>query len=292
MNEPVPPFAPEEVLPWVEVAHSARVASWTLRAVGKPRTGSQFEILDAHYPPELASAWCRSYLEAAIEHLLVWADLCAPLQFRDGETYAATFRPVQTLSRAALEAAAQAVWVMEGGSAKGCARRHLGLVVHDLDEQRKAAIGCDAKSRVREESAALHRRLAAWAPGETVQSFPGYLNVVKAAVSVVAAKGVIEPELAEPHVTERLWRASAGSAHGKRWPSLELQIPHSMQAADSAEIRRFPDPEAISRILMLASSVLSYGVLRFADYSVDASALPEIMSSSIARLARSIPRFD
>jgi len=78
---------------WVAVAHGARMSSRILQSVGDPAPRSNFAQLNAVYPHEKASDWHRSYLGAALEHLVVWADLVAPLSFHPEHVVTHTFRP-------------------------------------------------------------------------------------------------------------------------------------------------------------------------------------------------------
>lgn len=57
------------------------MANRILHNVEDPSPDSNFAQINAIYPNEKASDWHRSYLTAALEHLLVWADIVAPLRF-------------------------------------------------------------------------------------------------------------------------------------------------------------------------------------------------------------------
>jgi hypothetical protein len=269
------PIDRETSMPWVEVAHSARLMADVLRQVDEPRAGSNFDQIAMFYPFERPFDWCKGYLAAALEHMEMWANYAAPLRFTPDAEVVHRFRPVQTLSRAAIESAAQAVWVMDGDSARECARRHLALVLHDLDEQARAAEG-ERKQEAREARRVVLSRLEGAIDEQGIGKFPGYMNIVKLASSVVAAKGSTEGGLGDSSEVERLWRASAGSSHGKRWPSVELQtiLRAQSESEDTAGVR-VPDPAAITKILKLADAVLTYGVLRFADF---AGYFPELSS--------------
>jgi hypothetical protein len=63
-------------------------------------------------------------------------------------------------------------------------------------------------------------------------------------------------------------RASAGSAHGKRWPAFKLQLEVSRETMTTGHVgtMRVPDPAAMTKILKLADAVVTYGVLRYADF--------------------------
>lgn len=278
--------------PWVAVAHSSRLLLDILAQIGEPKIGSNFDVVNAHYPPERSSDWCREFLTAGIEHMTMWADHVAPLRFHEEAQATHTFRPVQTLSRAAIEAASQAVWMMNGESARECARRHICLLLDDLDEQRKAAMGDERKARLKAARQVVLERLESVISEKDIGRFPGYMAIVKEAAATVAVKGKVDADLADPDVVERLWRASAGSAHGKRWPSLELQVvnPGKEILPGLYETDRAPDPLAITKILKVADAVLTYGVLRFADYSGYEPQLAKIISDAQERLVSVIPR--
>ncbi|WP_350005117.1 hypothetical protein [Pseudarthrobacter sp. WHRI 8279] len=286
------PLAREIMEPWVAVAQSSRLVNDVLSQIGEPLPGSNFEWVNAHYPFERSSDWCREFLAAAIEHMQLWADHVAPLRFHEEAEVIHTFRPVQTLSRAAIEAASQAVWVMDGGTASECARRHVCLVLDDLDQQRKAAQSEERKNHLKAARQLLLERLQSDISEKDIGQFPGYMNIVKEAAATVAAKGTVDADLAHPEVVERLWRASAGSAHGKRWPSLELQFVNPEEEISPGQFAtdRIPDPAAITHILNLAGSILSYGVLRFADYSGYTPQLGNILATAGENLGAIIPR--
>ena len=286
------PIDRETSMPWVEVAHSARLMADVLRQVGEARAGSNFDQMTTFYPFERPFDWCKGYLSAALEHMEMWANYAAPLRFMPDAEVVHRLRPVQTLSRAAIESAAQAVWVMDGANARECARRHLALVLHDLDEQAKAAEG-ERKQDAREARRVLLSRLEGAIDEQGIGKFPGYMNIVKLASGVVAAKGSTEGGLGDSSEVERLWRASAGSSHGKRWPSVELQTTVRAQGQGGANAAvRVPDPAATTKILKLADAVLTYGVLRFADFAGYFPDLDGIVTGAMGRLASAIPRLE
>ncbi len=69
---------PDNSLAWVEIAQSARFLNHVLVGVSDPLEGSNFALSNVLYPMERASNWHRSYLDAALQHLLLWADYVAP----------------------------------------------------------------------------------------------------------------------------------------------------------------------------------------------------------------------
>ena len=195
------------------------------------------------------------------------------------------FRPAQTLSRAAIEAGAHAVWVMDATTPRECARRHLCLVCDDLTEQRKAALPAD-KAAIVDRQRTMLDRLSGGITEEEIGRFPGYMAIVKAAAITANQKGLNAPELNDADKIERLWRASAGSAHGKRWPAFTLQtvVKGPSVAPHTFATTQIPDPVAITRILQLADAIVRYGVLRFATFAGYTPQLAEMIVGAKARL--------
>lgn len=272
----------EAAQPWVEVAQSARVSDSLLRKLGQPSDGSQFQKVDAHYPTYLASRWVRGYLSAGLEHLVMWADFAAPYKFHAEQEIHHNLRPVQALSRAALESSSQAVWIMAGGSARECARRHLTLVLHDLEEQRKAALDADERADLAGRRQTIVDNLESVTSVKELLTFPSYLSLIQSATREVRAKG--SRDLPPENEIIRIWRAAAGAMHGRHWPGEELQI----EVATGDTYSRVPDPEAITRALKLADDVTTYGVLRFADFIGSASSIASLLMESFETLAGKI----
>lgn len=280
------------MLPSVEVAHSARLMQDLLPQVGEPTLTSNFAKINALYPFERASDGCRGYLAAALEHLEMWANHIAPLSFTADAESITRFRPAQTLSRAAIEAGAHAVWVMDATTERECARRHVCLVLDDLEEQRKAALPADKATMVDRRKTMLDRLSGSFTE-EEISRFPGYMAIVKDAAITANRKGLNAPELNDADEIERLWRASAGSAHGKRWPAFTLQTvvkvlsvaPHTFVATT-----QIPDPAAITRILQLADAIVSYGVIQFANFAGYKPQLAEMMAAAKERLVAVVPK--
>lgn len=283
----------ETSMPWVEVAHSARIMRDVLDAIGSPLRGSAFAQVDAHYQWEAASDWARDYLSAGIEHLEFWADATAPLKFHPDAVVLHKLRPVQAIARAAVESASQAVWMMDAKDARSTALRHLCLILDDLEEERKA-LPLKEKERMHAAREQLLARIVNTTSEEEIGRFRGYMDVVKEASAAAARNGSKTGGISDPVEVERLWRTSAGTAHGKRWPLVALQI--SVAAGDSAGGRAqgatMPDPQAITKILKLADAVVTYGVVRFATHSGYESQLGQILHEATARLLAVIPRID
>lgn len=73
----------------------------------------------------------------------------------------------------------------------------------------------------------------------------------------------------DPDEVEVIWRASSGSAHGKRWPAHALQRITPGEEYEPGQFRTLlmPDPEAMTRALDIADALLTYGVSRFLQLS-------------------------
>ncbi|TFB96268.1 MULTISPECIES: hypothetical protein [unclassified Cryobacterium] len=175
-------------MPWVEVAHSARIMRDVLDSVGAPLPGSAFAQVDRLYPWEPASEWARDYLSAGLEHLEFWADATAPMKFHPDAIVVHRLRPVQALARAAVESASQSVWMMDATDARSTALRHLNLVLDDINEERKA-LPLEEKQRMTDRRAQLLARVANGTNEKEIGQFKGYMDVVKKASAAAAKHG-------------------------------------------------------------------------------------------------------
>jgi hypothetical protein len=63
-----------------------------------------------------------------------------------------------------------------------------------------------------------------------------------------------------------------------------------MMATGHVGTIRIPDPTAMTRVLKLADAVLTYGVLRYADYCGYGSQLVAMFAAARDRVAAVIPR--
>lgn len=245
----------ETSAPWIEIAHKARILQDLLGETAAATPQSRFGEVDRFYPLESAERWCRSYLSAALEHLVMWADLVAPLKLHPEAELHHSLRPAQTLARAALESASQAVWIMSADHPRELARRHLSLVLEDWNEQQKAAIDRNVRAALTSRRQAI---LDVFEPVGIKLHAPSYLTLVTSAAETVRTT-LDNTSIGDKTHVERLWRASAGAAHGKMWPSLEL----TTSVEVSGRTYSFPDPSAMAAMLSLAEAVTSFGVLRF-----------------------------
>jgi hypothetical protein len=252
--------------------------------VGTPRAikGSPLDVTNEFFPRDPVERWCRSYLSAALEHLGMWADLVAPLKLHPEAVLHHTPRPAQTLARAALESASQAVWILAADNPREMARRHVSLVLDDWDQQKKAAIDPDTKSALK---ARREEVLDLLSPAELDLRAPSYLTLVTSAAEEVR-DNLSSHGLGDPAEIERLWRASAGSAHGKMWPAIELRVSIEVDG----RLYTFPDATAMSAMLILAEKVTSYGVARFIDRAGHESGLGARLREAAESLYQRIPK--
>ena len=137
MQEKRVPVPSEVSVGFTEVAQGARLTDRMVKACGDPSPGSNFAHVNDLYPFEKVSDRARHYVTAALEHMVMWADFAAPLKFHPDQTTTFTMRPTFALAPAALETAAQAVWLMDTQDPVECVRRHLRLIRWDLSEHRK-----------------------------------------------------------------------------------------------------------------------------------------------------------
>lgn len=226
--------------------------------VGEPASDSNFVRVAELYPFESIAQQSRRYLDAAFEHLLFWADHVAPLKFHPEQVTNFTLRPCFTLARAALEASAQAVWLLSTTDPVECVRRHVCLRRWDLDEQAKWA-GGEQKSELRNQDRELIERVAKVFTPEQVRPPGGYLQVLQSACANRDLK------LRAGHV-ERLWRVASGAAHGKQWPDDEFRRPVATAPPEFASAV-FPDTKAMLEILDVAHKMTQIGALQHAQYS-------------------------
>jgi hypothetical protein len=274
----------EELLKWVETAHSARVDYYTLEQVLDPRRDSDLALDDAGYRWEKCSAWVRSYLMAAADHLLLWANTVSPPRVHEGMTVANPPRPYFTLARAALESAAQAVWILEPAESVERVHRHLRLLYHDLRQLALAleAEGDDRASAARERMHLVQTRTSDLYAFKTIKDGePKYLMIVRECAEVIKTA---------PATLEAIWRGASASAHGKNWfqhVAFDLRAGEEYEQ-DYFRVLLLPAPSEITRAVQAASDMLTYGVTKFVlRAGVDPQPLFRV---ALERLASEIPR--
>lgn len=232
-------------MPWIEVAQAARIDAYVLDRLPPAAAGSFFANEDL----DNLERWCAGLIEAGLSHLLLWADYAVPLKFHPEAETAHSFRPAFTLARAAIECAAQAIWVLGAPDDAETGRRYFSLGIWDLDEQAKATRDELRKAEIRAERDACLQAL-----GLTTRKFqqPLYLTLVRAVAEFVPVVEGDEPMTADR--IERIWRSAAGAAHGKQWPQFEIASSESPT----------PSIEAMSEVLKVAGKLTSVAVLLLA----------------------------
>ncbi|QKJ18939.1 hypothetical protein [Microbacterium hominis] len=289
-DDPDDPFvlSHDEMLPLIEVAHGARILQHMFEAMGPPLPTSYLgPDADGGRGLREMAEWCEGYLDAAIDHLVLWADYAVPLKFHPDARLTFALRPALTLARAAMESAAQTIWILAAPDSEATASRFFALGVADTIEHAKATPPGPSK----DELLAERDRLCE-ARGVTAKTFrgPTYVEMVRYAAELwsdagtgatVEAKSDLlatpesgpEPE-DEPvpaysgaHFTpdrvEMLWRASAGAAHGKQWVPREF----GAMIADGGHRYRVPSRAAVLEVLKLAEKILTLGLVLYAQMS-------------------------
>lgn len=286
MEEPRYPVPPEATRAFTEVAHSARMNQHMLAAVGdSPPPGSNFALADELYPFEKVSVRARHYVRAALEHLIMWADFAAPLKFHPEQAVQFTSRPAHALARAALESAAQAVWLVSTNDPRECIRRHLSLIRWDLAEYRRSKPDPEHKELVRKRDEELVKRVASSFAEDEIRPPQGYLWVIQQACA---------PQDLNLDATdaERLWRAASGAAHGMYWTNLELAIVERGAEYEPGHYRTLtrPDPQAMAEMLRASSAVTTYATLKYLDWS--RADIQSLIDNARAWLASVVPLKD
>lgn len=262
------------------MAQGARLSWHIFVNVPPAAEGSNFFRARELYPFEAVDERARAYVGAALEHLMLWAEYAAPLKFHPEHECNFQQRPPYTLARAALEAAAQAVWMLDTRDPLECTRRHLSLIRWDLQEHKRSKSDRDEKEEVAARDRELIERVSEVFTADEIKPPPGYLWVLRHACDAS------DLDLEADHV-ERLWRAASGSAHGMYWPTQELQKLVEVPSDDGG-IRqiRVADTQGIAEVLQAAYKMTQYGVLKYADFA--GAEIPSLMTASRSWLARKI----
>jgi hypothetical protein len=263
------PLSEHHLTEWKVHAFTARTCKLALERVFDPRPNSVLAIADLHYPWEKVSAWSRDYLRGAAEHLGFWADSVAPYEFPPNavNNVTAGYRPYLLLGRAALEAAAHALWLLAAPTVQDAVRRHVRLMYRDFRYHRAALkAGGKAHAQVDEriENLKTHATKLDSSPKPT-EKVPSYEHFVKLAAVQL-----------EQDVDEwaYLWNAASGAAHGQNWFTIEgfeLTQKHEYEPG-YFRITRFPDPEFITATIGAAVFALEAGThlwIKLAGHPLD-----------------------
>ena len=274
------PLDSENLQAWKEVAHRARISNRILNHVLEPSEGSTFDQVNALHEQEHASVWHHSFLDAALQHLVLWADIVSPLRFHPEQEGNFTYRPAYTLGRAALEAASQAAWMTADETAPEIVRRHASLVWWDYREHLKSLSDDAAKRPIRIQESELLDQFRRQFGGK-------YLSQLNHVVVLQGAAPMIDTKPAE---LIRVWRAASGAAHGRRWTSLALQTVVPMDEYQPGHHRAisYADPDGMTEILRLADRMVAHGVQRHATLS--GADVPALRQEAFEWLAATVPR--
>lgn len=255
---PPQPVEREAILPWIEVALSGRLNAEVLVRLMPPKEGS-FLRPNTDDPFRNMAWFCHGLLESAADHMTLWADYAVPLKYNPETVLVHTLRPVFTLARAAIESAAQAIWMLSPEEPGVRATRYITLATWDLNEQLKAAVDEEAIAELRGRRDSIFAAL-----GTTARTFrpPKYLDLIR---EVTEFLELDEPSaMTSANDVERVWRSAAAAAHGKLWPDLEL---HNRTQVGNGLFSSVPKIDAISEVLKVADSFLSAGVALFAIHA-------------------------
>lgn len=246
---------------WTEVAQGARMSWHMFRNVAPPTEGSNFARTRELYPFEPLDERAQAYVGAALEHLMMWAEYTAPLKFHPDQESSFYQRPPYTLARAALEAAAQAVWMLDTLDPMECIRRHLSLMRWDLHEHKRSKSALDEKEVIDARERELLTRVANVFTADDIKPPSSYLWVLRAACRP-------DDLNLQAEEVERLWRAASGSAHGMYWPTQDLQRSVAVTSSDGGVRQiRVADAELVAQVLNAAYSMTQYAVLKYAQFS-------------------------
>lgn len=180
--------------------------------IGGELEQDELEEDELDYAIDRISESARSYMTASVDHLGALMDLLEPqlssLEAKGGQPF--SWRPEEgqihhvrsllMLSRAALESAAQSLWLLESDASSSRIQRHLQLVVVDLQEEVSALGDEDRKNDL---AAARREHDARY--GKT---WFGYKAIIREAATLMGE---------DPASWERMWRGASAATHGRVW---------------------------------------------------------------------------
>ncbi|WP_270366129.1 hypothetical protein [Microbacterium algeriense] len=182
-----------------------------------PMADSDSARVDELYPRESYSQWAREGLRSGLDHMVVWADLTMPTGARANLPVTHQgFRWFHTLLRAALEGAAQSLWLTTVENTGEATARLIRAVRDDLREQRLArlAMGKDV-SRIDQRITQHAAGALEWMKyGPSEDRMPSYVSMIRSAALRASL---------DPNECEATWRVASAAAHGKTWAILDLQ---------------------------------------------------------------------
>lgn len=244
---------------WASLAAATRVDRRVLDQVGDPIEGSDLQTDDRGYRWEKCSAWVAQYLGACLDHLELFANTVQPLQQFEGMTVRNPPRAYFTLARAATEAAAQALWILEPDDTADRVHRHLRLLFHDLRQFELALRNQDdpRHEQVRARMKAIGERTAGiYSFGSIKSPEPRYLDMIRDGALAVGR---------QPDELETLWRGASAAAHGKNWFQDFGARSVYGEEYESGYYRMtlYPDVDQITSVVQAATDLASRAVGRF-----------------------------
>lgn len=286
MNQPQSDLRPVEMrkevsLSFTASAHGARLSHRMLTTAGPVLAGSNFSKLADYGPPITVHELAYSYLIAAAEHLLFWADTMAPLLFHPDQRNEITLRPTNTLARAGMEASAQAIWLLDSTHPRELMRRHVAMLRMELGKRLQSEVVIEArKVAADEERTFVETAKAAGLTDADLKAPAGYLAFIKATADVNGMAYSAED-------LEQTWRYASGVAHGHHWvKDVMTELVPAPEGSGAAKLIRVPDQARLARVIETSVSMLQLGVLRYLDFlGVDIGERVEAARIWLARVA-------
>ncbi len=268
---------------FTQIAVGIRLNWHSFVNTGPCSSTSNFAQVHRLFPYEPVAERAAAYVQAAFDNLLLWADFVAPTRFHPEQVSYFTLRPAYTLGRAALESASQAVWLLSTTDPMECIRRHVSLMRWDLVEHRKFKVEDAAgKEEVKAREDELVRRVSGVFADAQVSPPRSYLQIIQEASTT--------PDLEmDPIEIERLWRAASGAAHGKFWPTVELQREVAVEEwhTRDPQPQMLPDTSVMGDLLEAAFRMSQYAALRYADYA--GADIPALYTAALTWVSHELP---
>ena len=244
---------------WAAVAMKIRTADVLVQAITVPVEGSSFAVTDDMYPSESSSQWAREPLRSAVDHLTTWANHAIPLEQYEGQVVVHQgFRWTFTLVRAALEGAAQSMWLTQAASPQECVARLIRSVRHDISEEAKAWAALGRDSAALKERANRHaERAELWKEwGKPAPKLPAMVDLIRMSATY---------EDLDPNAVESMWRVCGAAAHGKDWAIRELQVFSAVREWRPGQYHftGYPDAEKLTGMLEDATDFLDRATIRY-----------------------------
>lgn len=252
------PLDPAVSLALTAAAHRARFSARLLEIAGRPRAGSKFERLGSPTPYESVERRVAGYLEAASENLIFWADMLAPLKFHPEQQVRVTLRPTFTLSRAAMEAVGQALWMLNATEVRELQRRYLAIVLWELRRRTLSETDPEEKSRAKLAETDFVAAASRLFDAAELKCPRGYMEFVRSLSEVSGVEF-------EAEFLEQLWRDASGVAHGHHWVN-DVMTETVPSGEDDGGTTRIPSREALVEVVDVAAQLLNVGVLHYLDY--------------------------